>query len=115
MNGPGELTLTSIVLFTLGAYGVAAGAASGQQSVVAVGVFGVVVVVGAVVVVAVGVVVVVVVLPAASRPTAVNVCEPLPIVVVFQAIHTGVPVTSDPTFTPSTLNCTPAPPTGGNW
>src|SRR5438876_8650492 len=39
VNGPGELTLTSIVLFTLGAYGVAAGAASGQQSVVAVGVF----------------------------------------------------------------------------
>lgn len=39
MNGPGELTLTSIVLFTLGAYGVAAGAASGQQTVVAVGVF----------------------------------------------------------------------------
>lgn len=39
MNGPGELTLTSIVLFTLGAYGIAAGAASGQQSVVAVGVF----------------------------------------------------------------------------
>jgi uncharacterized protein (DUF58 family) len=39
LNGPGELTLTSIVLFTLGAYGVAAGAASGEQSVVAVGVF----------------------------------------------------------------------------
>lgn len=39
MNGPGELTLTSIVLFTLGAYGVAAGAAAGDQSVVAVGVF----------------------------------------------------------------------------
>ena len=39
MSGPGELTLTSIVLFTLGAYGVAAGAASGEQSVVAVGVF----------------------------------------------------------------------------
>ena len=39
MNGPGELTLTSIVLFTLGAYGVAAGAASGEQTVVAVGVF----------------------------------------------------------------------------
>ena len=39
MNGPGELTLTSIVLFTLGAYGIAAGAASGEQSVVAVGVF----------------------------------------------------------------------------
>jgi uncharacterized protein (DUF58 family) len=39
LNGPGELTLTSIVLFTLGAYGIAAGAASGQQGVVAVGVF----------------------------------------------------------------------------
>ncbi len=39
MNGPGELTLTSIVLFTLGAYGIAAGAAAGEQSVVAVGVF----------------------------------------------------------------------------
>jgi uncharacterized protein (DUF58 family) len=39
LNGPGELTLTSIVLFTLGAYGIAAGAASGEQTVVAVGVF----------------------------------------------------------------------------
>ena len=39
MSGPGELTLTSIVLFTLGAYGTAAGAASGEQGVVAVGVF----------------------------------------------------------------------------
>jgi uncharacterized protein (DUF58 family) len=39
VSGPGELTLTSIVLFTLGAYGIAAGAASGEQSVVAVGVF----------------------------------------------------------------------------
>jgi uncharacterized protein (DUF58 family) len=39
VNGPGELTLTSIVLFTLGAYGVAAGAAAGEQSVVAIGVF----------------------------------------------------------------------------
>src|SRR5262245_44312089 len=38
-NSPGDLTLTSIVLFTLGAYGVAAGAATGQESVVAVGVF----------------------------------------------------------------------------
>jgi uncharacterized protein (DUF58 family) len=37
--GPGDLTLTSIVLFTLGAYGVAAGAATGQDAVVAVGVF----------------------------------------------------------------------------
>ena len=31
-SGPGDLTLTSIVLFTLGAYGVAAGAATGEQS-----------------------------------------------------------------------------------
>jgi len=38
-QGPGDLTLTSIVLFTLGAYGVAAGAATGEQAVVAVGVF----------------------------------------------------------------------------
>jgi uncharacterized protein (DUF58 family) len=37
--GPGDLTLTSIVLFTLGAYGVAAGAATGQEAVVAVGIF----------------------------------------------------------------------------
>jgi uncharacterized protein (DUF58 family) len=38
-NSPGDLTLTSIVLFTIGAYGVAAGAATGEESVVAVGVF----------------------------------------------------------------------------
>jgi uncharacterized protein (DUF58 family) len=38
-QGPGDLTLTSIVLFTLGAYGVAAGAATGEDAVVAVGVF----------------------------------------------------------------------------
>ncbi len=38
-QGPGDLTLASIILFTLGAYGVAAGAATGQQAVVAVGVF----------------------------------------------------------------------------
>jgi uncharacterized protein (DUF58 family) len=38
-QGPGDLTLTSIVLFTLGAYGVAAGAATGQEAVVAVGIF----------------------------------------------------------------------------
>jgi uncharacterized protein (DUF58 family) len=38
-QGPGDLTLTSIMLFTLGAYGVAAGAATGQEAVVAVGVF----------------------------------------------------------------------------
>jgi uncharacterized protein (DUF58 family) len=37
--GPGDLTLAAIVLFTLGAYGVAAGAATGEQSMVAVGVF----------------------------------------------------------------------------
>ena len=38
-QGPGDLTLSSIVLFTLGAYGVAAGAATGEEAVVAVGVF----------------------------------------------------------------------------
>jgi uncharacterized protein (DUF58 family) len=38
-QGPGDLTLASIVLFTLGAYGVAAGAATGEEAVVAVGVF----------------------------------------------------------------------------
>jgi uncharacterized protein (DUF58 family) len=37
--GPGDLTLAAIVLFTLAAYGVAAGAATGEQAVVAVGVF----------------------------------------------------------------------------
>ncbi|HET9731014.1 MAG TPA: DUF58 domain-containing protein [Acidimicrobiia bacterium] len=37
--GPGDLTLASIVCFTIGAYGVAAGAAVGEQTVVAVGVF----------------------------------------------------------------------------
>jgi uncharacterized protein (DUF58 family) len=37
--GPGDLTLASIALFTIGAYGVAAGAATGEQAVVAVGVF----------------------------------------------------------------------------
>jgi uncharacterized protein (DUF58 family) len=37
--GPGDLTLASIMLFTLGAYGVAAGAATGEEAVVAVGVF----------------------------------------------------------------------------
>ncbi len=38
-QGPGDLTLASIVLFTLGAYGVAAGAATGEEAVVAIGVF----------------------------------------------------------------------------
>jgi uncharacterized protein (DUF58 family) len=38
-SGPGDLTLAAIVLFTLGAYGVAAGAATGEQPMVAVGVF----------------------------------------------------------------------------
>jgi len=38
-SGPGDLTLAAIVLFTLGAYGVAAGAATGEQAMVAVGVF----------------------------------------------------------------------------
>ena len=53
----------------------------------------------------------VVVLPAASRATAVNPCEPLPAVVVFQEIEYGAVVSSAPTFVPSTLNCTPATPT----
>ena len=38
-QGPGDLSLASIVLFTLGAYGVAAGAATGEEAVVAIGVF----------------------------------------------------------------------------
>jgi uncharacterized protein (DUF58 family) len=37
--GPGDLTLAAIVCFTVGAYGVAAGAAVGEQTMIAVGVF----------------------------------------------------------------------------
>ena len=39
MHGPGEFTLTAAVLFTLGAYGVAAGAVTRDQTVVTIGVF----------------------------------------------------------------------------
>src|SRR5258708_3595268 len=50
-------------------------------------------------------------LPAASRATAVMVCEPLLAVVVFHEIEYGAPVSSAPTLAPSILNCTPATPT----
>lgn len=39
MQGPGELTLTAIVLFGLGLYAVTTGAVAGEQRVVAIGVF----------------------------------------------------------------------------
>src|SRR5258708_3896975 len=51
------------------------------------------------------------VLPAASRATAVSVCEALLAVVVFQATEYGAVVTSAPRFAPSSLNCTPTTPT----
>src|SRR5438128_618925 len=53
----------------------------------------------------------VVVLPAASRATAVTLCEPLLAVVVFQETEYGATVSSAPRFTPSSLNCTPTTPT----
>jgi len=53
----------------------------------------------------------VVVLPAASRATAVSVCDALVAVVVFQAIEYGVVVSSAPRFAPSSLNWTPTTPT----
>src|SRR5919108_678354 len=49
----------------------------------------------------------VVVLPAASRATAVNVCDTLLAVVVSHAIEYGAVVSSAPKFAPSSLNCTP--------
>src|SRR5712664_4186468 len=49
-------------------------------------------------------------LPAASRATAVRVCEPLLAEVVFQETEQGAAVTSTP-LTPSSWNCTPATPT----
>ena len=49
-------------------------------------------------------------LPAASRATAVMVCEALLAVVVFHEIEYGAAVTSTP-LTPSSRNCTPATPT----
>src|SRR6185436_7225910 len=53
----------------------------------------------------------VVVLPAASRATAVNVCRPFAVVVVFQVCVWGLAVSSAPRLMPSSLNCTPATPT----
>jgi uncharacterized protein (DUF58 family) len=38
-HGPGELTMTAVVLFALGAYGVAAGSVTGEERAVAVGIF----------------------------------------------------------------------------
>src|SRR6478736_6532892 len=50
--------------------------------------------------------------PAASRATAVNVCEPFVAVVVSHpAEYAGPVVSSAPRFAPSSLNCTPATPT----
>src|SRR5439155_461437 len=53
----------------------------------------------------------VVVWRAASRSTAVRVCEPLAAPVVFQEIEYGAVVSSAPKLAPSILNCTPATPT----
>src|SRR2546426_6541291 len=50
-------------------------------------------------------------LPAASRATAVMVCEPLLEVVVFQETEYGDVVSSAPALRPSSWNCTPATPT----
>src|SRR6266513_2371287 len=49
--------------------------------------------------------------PAASRATAVRLCEPLLAVVVFHEVEYGAAVTSVPAFTPSSRNWTPATPT----
>jgi uncharacterized protein (DUF58 family) len=38
-QGPGDLTVSAVILFTLGAYGVAAGSVTGEERAVAVGVF----------------------------------------------------------------------------
>src|SRR2546426_1370025 len=50
-------------------------------------------------------------LPAASRATAVRVCEPLLAVVVFHDIEYGAAVSSAPRVAPSNRNCTPTTPT----
>src|SRR5262245_37076249 len=50
-------------------------------------------------------------LPAASRATAVMVCEPLAAPVVFQETEYGAVVSSAPKLAPSILNCTPTTPT----
>src|SRR6187551_1724613 len=51
------------------------------------------------------------VLPAASRATAVSVCDPLPPARLSHVAPYGAVVSSAPTFAPSTLNWTPAIPT----
>src|SRR5436190_2007738 len=50
-------------------------------------------------------------LPAASRATAVSVCEPLLAVVVFQETEYGAAASSTPRLAPSSRNCTPTTPT----
>ena len=50
-------------------------------------------------------------LPAASRATAVKVCEPLAAAVVFHEVEYGAVVLSAPRLVPSSRNCTPATPT----
>src|SRR5258708_5028019 len=50
-------------------------------------------------------------LPAASRATAVRVCEPLLAEAVFQDTEYGAAVSSAPRLEPSSLNCTPTTPT----
>ena len=56
----------------------------------------------------------VVVLPAASRATAVSVCDALVAGVVSQPNSYGAVVCSAPTFAPSTWNCTPTTPTSSD-
>src|SRR5437660_1467507 len=53
----------------------------------------------------------VVVFPAASRATAVSVCDALVAVLVSHATAYGAAVSSVPRFAPSILNCTPTTPT----
>src|SRR5256885_8477791 len=53
----------------------------------------------------------VLVLPAASRATALRLCEAFCAVLLSQATWNGAAVTSAPRFAPSSLNCTPATPT----
>src|SRR5205809_612171 len=50
-------------------------------------------------------------LPAASRATAVSVCEPLLAVVVFQETEYGAAASSTPRLAASSRNCTPTTPT----
>src|SRR2546429_8954320 len=50
-------------------------------------------------------------LPAASRPSAPSVCEPLLALVVFQDTEYGAAASSTPRLAPSSRNCTPTTPT----